>query len=413
MSLLPLRNSATMLTKVFRYSSKILTSPLAVRGHMAMSTSAITNDKKLFTPGPLGVSYDTKAAMLRDLGSRDVEFMDTIKYIRNRVLEVANISTDVYTMVPMQGSGTFAIEGVIQTMIPRKGGKLLIAASGSYGLRMAEITRYLDIETTLLKFNEDEKVDVNKVEEALKADPTVTHVSIVHCETSSGVLHPVEEVAAMVKRVNPNLIFFVDAMSSFGAVPLDVSNIDYLVTSANKCLEGCPGFGVVIARKENLLQCKGNSRSLSLDVFEQYVGLEKNGQFRFTPPTHAILAFKKAVEAWEQEGGIEGRSRRYQENRGILREGMEKLGFKEFLSKDHTGYIITSFFFPQHPNFDFVKFYSRLSDMNMVIYPGKVTEADSFRIGNIGDLHPSDMTELLDCIEKVCKELELPLPLPQ
>lgn len=377
----------------------------------ALSTSSARLDKKLFTPGPLGVNHETKTAMLRDLGSRDVEFMNTVKYIRQRVLEVAGISTDTYTMVPMQGSGTFAIEGVIQTMIPRQGGKLLIATSGSYGLRMEQIAKYLDIETTLLKFNEDKKVDVSVVEEALKADPSITHVSMVHCETSSGVVHPVEEVASMVKRVSPNAVFFVDAMSSFGGVPLEVSNIDFLVTSANKCLEGVPGFGVVIARKDKLMECKGNSRSLSLDVYEQYLGLESNGQFRFTPPTHTILGFKKAVECWEQEGGVEGRSNRYQENRRILREGMAKMGFKEFLSSDHTGYIITSFFFPRNPNFDFVKFYTRLSDMNMVIYPGKVTEADSFRIGNIGDLHAKDMTELLVCIETVCQEMGLSLPL--
>ena len=162
----------------------------------------------------------------------------------------------------------------------------------------------------MLKFNEDCKVDVDTIEEALKADPSITHVSMVHCETSSGVVHPVEEVAAMVKRVAPHVTFFVDAMSSFGGVPLDVTNVDFLVTSANKCLEGVPGFGVVIARKDQLMKCQGNSRSLSLDVYEQYVGLEANGQFRFTPPTHTILAFKKAIECWEQEGGVEGRSNR-------------------------------------------------------------------------------------------------------
>jgi len=270
--------------------------------------------------------------MLRDLGSRDVEFMDTIKHIRTRVLEVANISTDTYTMVPMQGSGTFAIEGTIQTMMPRSGGKLLVATSGSYGLRMTEITRYLDIDTTLLKFPEESKIDVTAIEEALRSDPSITHVSMVHCETSSGVVHPVEEVAAMVKRVRPDATVFVDAMSSFGGVPMDISNMDFVVTSANKCIQGVPGFGVVVARKDVLMGCKGNCRSLSLDIYEQYVSLEANGQFRFTPPTHAILAFKKALECWEQEGGVEGRSNRYQENRRLIRNGMTSMGFKEFLS---------------------------------------------------------------------------------
>lgn len=377
---------------------------------MSFSTSTYHNEKKLYTPGPLGVNYETKAAMLRDLGSRDIEFMDSIKHIRSRLLDLANIPKDVFAMIPMQGSGTFSIEAVIMTMVPKTGGKLLLAYTGSYGKRMAEIAKYSNIETVIVENNEDEKVDLKKLEEALKADKTITNVAIVHCETSSGVIHPIHEAAALVRKHAPQATFFVDAMSSFGAIPVDMTNIDFLVTSANKCIEGVPGFGVIIARIDELMKCRGNCRSLSLDIVEQYLALEKNGQFRFTPPTHAILAFKKALECLEQEGGFEGRGKRYKENRRIIRDGMNKLGFKEFLSDEHDGYIITSYRFPNDPNFDFVDFYSRLNQMDKVIYPGKVTDADCFRIGNIGDLHPQDMSDLLVCIEKVCNDMNMKVP---
>jgi len=374
------------------------------------SSSYQSKDKRLFTPGPLLTAYETKAAMQRDLGSRDVEFMDTIKYIRTKMLDVAGISTEEFTMIPLQGSGTFSVEAAIMTMVPKSGGKLLLCVNGSYGMRMIEIAKYSNIDVVVIRGKEENKLNVDEVKKALIADPTITNVAMVHCETSSGVIHPIHEVAEVVREHAPQATFLVDAMSSFGVFPIDMSNIDFLVTSANKCIEGIPGFGIVIARKEKLLQCKGNCRSLSLDIVEQYLGLEKNGQFRFTPPTHAILGFKKAVELWEAEGGVEGRSQRYKQNRSILRVGMKEMGFKEFLSEDHEGYIITSFFFPSDPNFDFVTFYSKLNAMDQVIYPGKVTDADCFRIGNIGDLKPEDMQHLLVCIKKVCGDMNISLP---
>jgi len=380
--------------------------------NMAFSTSASNRkDKLLFTPGPLGVSYDVKAAMLKDLGSRDIQFMDTIKYIRSKMLQVANISSDEFTMIPMQGSGTFAIEAVIMSMVPKTGGKMLLPYTGSYGKRMNDIAKYSKIETVVIESNENEYIDLNAIEDALIADKSITNVAVVHCETSTGVIHPIHEVGELVRKHAPQATFFVDAMSSFGAIPIDMTNIDFLVTSANKCIQGVPGFGVVIAQKDALMKCQGNCRSLSLDIVDQYLALEKNGQFRFTPPTHAILAFKKALEEWEAEGGVDGRAKRYSENREILRKGMSTFGFKEFLSPDHEGYIITSYRFPSHKNFVFKQFYDELNQLDMVIYPGKTTEADCFRIGNIGNLYPQDMLDLLDAIEKVCGKMNLQLPL--
>lgn len=369
--------------------------------------------KKLFTPGPLGVSLSTKEAMLTDLGSRDTAFIDTVKFIRERLVELSGASTEEYTAVPIQGSGTYSLESVLTTIVPKKG-KVLILENGAYGRRQAAICKVLNIEHRVESFAENEQVCPKRVAQILGHDSSFTTVSVVHCETSSGVLNPVVEIGKIVREKAPHVQYFVDAMSSFGAIPFNMieSNCDYLVSSANKCIEGVPGFGYAICRTKHLKSCKGMSRSLSLDLYEQYMGLEKNGQFRFTPPTHTMLAFRKALEELEAEGGVEGRANRYKANRKILREGMAKLGFEEYLDETlQDAYIITSFKYPTQQNFDFKIFYEKLSEKDQVIYPGKVLDADVFRIGNIGNLHPQDMEKLLQCIEEVCSEMNVTLPL--
>ncbi|EDO36761.1 predicted protein [Nematostella vectensis] len=370
-------------------------------------------DKKLFTPGPLGTSFTVKKSMLRDVGSRDEDFIDCVHFIRSKLLEIAGVSQAEYTAIPLQGSGTYAVEAVITTATPKTGGKLLVIVNGSYGKRMVKICEVSGIETIVLQGEEAQKVDLQSVENTLKQHPDLNGVCIVHCETSTGVIHPVEAVGKLVRMHTPNAFFFVDAMSSFGAVPLNLegAQITYMVSSANKCIEGVPGFSFVLAEKKHLLSCRGQSRTLSLDIVDQFEGLEKSGQFRFTPATHAMLAFRTALRELAEEGGVIGRAERYMENRHILHDGMRKLGFKEFLDDTHEGYIITSFFYPKHPNFDFTQFYKHLSAKDQVIYPGKVTEADCFRIGNIGHLFPKDMEHLLKCIEEVLADMDIPTPI--
>lgn len=305
------------------------------------------------------------------------------------------------------------MEAVLTTTTPREGGKVLIIENGSYGKRMAKICEVAGIETVVLHGEEDSKADLAEVEKILKSDQSITNVTMVHCETSTGVFHPVEAVGKLVKEHAPGASFFVDAMSSFGAVPLnlDLANIDFMVSSANKCIEGVPGFSFVLGKIESLMRCKGWARSHCLDIVDQYEGLEKNGQFRFTPATHAMLAFRKALSVFKAEGGVTGRANRYMENCHVLQAGMRKLGFKKFLDDTHEGYIITSYYNPKHFNFDFDEFYNRLNSKNQVIYPGKVSSADCFRIGNIGRLYPEDMEHLLECIKEVLGEMNIPLPL--
>lgn len=370
-------------------------------------------DKKLFTPGPLGVSRTTKEAMLRDLGSRDIEFVETVKLVRHELLSLAEISNNDFGAILLQGSGTYGIEATLQTTMPVTNGKLLILSNGAYGKRMDAICHRTKLAKHHINFDETQQVDLNVVETHLKTNPVYSAVAVVHCETSTGIVNDIDSLGKLVKKHCPGATYIVDAMSSFGAIPINFESscIDYLITSANKCLEGVPGFAIVIARLRHLRTCKGQSRSLSLDLLDQYQGLEDSGQFRFTPPTHAILAFQQALLELRKEGGIPGRARRYQANCETIRQGMQKFGFERLIPDKINGYIITSYLLPKDPNFTFEKFYNGLNILSQVIYPGKVTEQDTFRIGNIGHLFPNDMIELLLCVERVCRDMGVSVPL--
>lgn len=360
-------------------------------------------DKVLFTPGPLTTAPTVKQAMLRDLGSRDFAFIGAVRDIRRRLVALAGPGAPDYEAIPMQGSGTFSVEAVFSSVVPRDG-KVLLLVNGAYGKRMAQMCKVLGIATEVLEFPEDQWPDLARVEAALAAGG-ITDVAIVHCETTTGLINPVAEAGALAARFGAR--YFVDAMSSFGAVPLDLAaaKVDYLVSSANKCIEGVPGFGFVLARRAALLETEGRARSLSLDILAQWKGLEKDGQFRFTPPTHALLAFHQALLELEAEGGAEGRAARYRANYATLVNGMRALGFTEYLPVEKQGYIITSFRYPVHPNWDFEAFYKALNERGYVIYPGKVSNADCFRIGNIGRIFESDVHDLLGAIAGVKAEM--------
>ncbi|MEZ4867964.1 MAG: 2-aminoethylphosphonate--pyruvate transaminase [Caldilineaceae bacterium] len=367
-----------------------------------------TPDKLLFTPGPLTTSATVKEAMLRDLGSRDFEFIALVRDIRRRLVALGEVSEDDYTAILMQGSGTFGLEAVLSSTVAPDG-KLLAIVNGAYGRRLVQMARILRIPTLVLETEEDQTPDPAAVDALLAQDPAITHVSLAHCETTSGIINPVDAIGAVVQR--HQRIYFVDAMSSFGGMPLNLAacGIDYLVSSANKCIEGVPGFAFILARKRALLATEGYARSLSFDLLGQYRGLEQNGQFRFTPPTHTMLAFHQALLELELEGNVMGRAARYQRNHAVLLAGMRQLGFRTYLPEDKQGYIITAFRYPAHPNFDFTEFYQRLNDRGLAIYPGKTGNADCFRIGHIGRLYPTDMERLLDAIAAVLTEMEIQL----
>lgn len=365
-------------------------------------------DKALFTPGPLTTSRTVKQAMLRDLGSRDSAFVSVVSEARRRLLRLASADENEFTAVLMQGSGTFGLEAVVSSVIP-PAGKLLVLINGAYGERILKIAQVHRIPATPLRCAEDAVLNLDTLDAALVAEPDITHVAVVHCETTTGIINPMAAYGDVVRWHRRSYI--VDAMSSFGAYPvnLDKCGIDYLISSSNKCIEGVPGFSFVLARKAGLLASRGFARTLSLDLFAQWEGLERDGQFRFTPPTHAVLAFVQALRELEAEGGVEARARRYQRNCEITLAAMEKMGFQTFLRPEHRGYIITAFRYPDHPRFDFREFYERLSAKGHVIYPGKLSHADCFRIGHIGRLEESDVHALMLAVKATLAEMDIQL----
>jgi 2-aminoethylphosphonate-pyruvate transaminase len=364
----------------------------------------------LLTPGPLTTSRTTKEAMLRDWGSRDGEFIAMNKRVRERLVELAG-GTGTHVTVMLQGSGTFAVEAMIGTFVPR-GGKLLILINGAYGHRMAKMCGLIGRAFVSVEVPEDTPIDPNAVATRLAADPTITHVAVVHCETTSGVLNPLAEIAAIVATAGRRLL--IDAMSAFGAVPCDARKIrfDALASSFNKCIEGVPGATFIICRQSALEQTSGNAHSLSLDLHDQWVYMEKTGQWRFTPPTHVIAAFDRALAEHTAEGGVDGRGGRYRRNCQVLIEGMRAMGFKTLLPDAVQAPIIVTFHMPVDPRFDFNVFYDRLRDRGYVIYPGKLTVADSFRIGCIGQLTEADMRGALGAIRETLAEMGVGVPVP-
>jgi len=360
----------------------------------------MTADKLLFTPGPLTTSASVKAAMLHDAGSRDAEFLAVVRSIRERLLAIGGVASGPFECVLMQGSGTFAIESVISSAVPRDS-RLLVLINGAYGRRIAQIARVHGIEVETLETAENRKIAPEAVAARLATAPAVTHVAVVHCETTTGIVNPIEAIGAEAARAGAKYI--VDAMSSFGAIPISLgaAHADFLISSANKCIEGVPGFAFVLARRSSLETAQGRARTLSLDLFAQWAGLESDGQFRFTPPTHALLAFHQALLELEAEGGVAGRAERYRRNHEVLAKGMAELGFEPYLAPEDQSYIITTYRYPADPEFRFERFYSQLSELGCLIYPGKLGQEPCFRIGTIGRLQTSDVDQLLSAIRTV------------
>jgi 2-aminoethylphosphonate-pyruvate transaminase len=358
----------------------------------------------LLTPGPLTTAYGVKMAMLRDWGSRDGGFRSMTSKLRTELLDMIEDEANEFDCVPIQGSGTFAVEAMLGSLVARDS-KSLVLVNGAYGRRIAEILKYLGRRYVVIDKGDYLPPRGDEVASALAADKNITHVIVVHCETSSGILNPIGEISKAVYSAGCKLL--IDSMSAFGAIGLKAGDIRYdaFVSSANKCIEGVPGFGFVIARKSELEAAKGNSHSLSLDVYAQWTNMNNTQQWRFTPPTHVIAAFNEALRLHRAEGGVEARGRRYTRNRDVIVTGMRKLGFQTLLDSDWLSPIIVTFFSPADPAFEFEKFYQLLKQKGFVIYPGKLTIADSFRIGCIGQLDEHVMHQVVEAADHALKEM--------
>jgi 2-aminoethylphosphonate-pyruvate transaminase len=378
--------------------------PLQFNFNMSRSLPA-SKDKLLYTPGPLTTSQSVKTAMLHDAGSWHWEFNGKVEAIREKLLTLAGVSRATgWEAVLLQGSGTFGVEAVVQSCVPPQG-KVVVLSNGAYGERLAAMLQFARIEHVVLRTPEDQPNDPIALDELLAKDTAITHVAIVHCETTTGIINPIQKTGEIVRRHGRTYI--VDAMSSFGAYPIDLEacGIDYIISSANKCVEGVPGFSFVLARRAKLFATEGWARSLSLSLLDQLKGFEKNGQFRYTPPTHSILAFEQALSELELEGGIPGRASRYQNNHRTLLAGMTQLGFRSLLRPEVQGYIITSFIYPDSPQFSWTEFYRRVAEKGYLLYPGKISQADTFRIGNIGRLFENDMRSVVYAIGEALNEM--------
>ena len=358
----------------------------------------------LLTPGPLTTSFATKEAMLKDWGSRDGGFRAMTRDLRSRLLGLIGHGADSYDCVPMQGSGSYCVEAMLGSFVP-KDGKVLVLANGAYGLRASATMDYLGRAKVLLDKGDYLPPRGEEVAAILAGDPEITHVLAIHCETSSGILNPIEEIAEATRAGGRKLL--IDSMSAFGALPLHAEELGCaaFVSSANKCFEGVPGFGFVIARKDEIEAAKGNSHSLSFDVHAQWAAMEKTGQWRYTPPTHVVAAFVEALKQHEAEGGVAGRGARYMRNREVMVEGMRGLGFETLLADRWLSPIIATFFCPADPAFSFDQFYSLMKDRGFVIYPGKLTVVESFRIGCIGQLDEAVMRAVVAAAEEALEHM--------
>lgn len=358
---------------------------------------------KLLTPGPLTTTETVKNEMLFDHCTWDDDYKQITQKIRKELLELAHVSPEEYTAVLMQGSGTFGVESVLSSVVGTED-KLLIVANGAYGERMADIAKHNGISYTVYQQSYDKVPDAAEIAKILREDGAITHVSMVHSETTSGILNDIESVAKVVKAEGKT--FIVDAMSSFGSVdiPVEEWGIDFIISSANKCIQGVPGFSFIIARKKLLMESAGKARSLSLDLYDQWKTMEVDGKWRFTSPTHVVLAFAKAMEELKEEGGIPARNKRYTENNRLLIQRMKEMGMDTYIEEGHQGPIITTFFFPEDAVFTFSEMYEYIKERGYAIYPGKVTEAETFRIGNIGEIYKEDIEKLCTIMKEFLEE---------
>jgi len=369
-------------------------------------TCTMDRDRILLTPGPLTTTLRTKLAMLHDWGSWDADFNAVTAGVRHRLLDIVH-GHGTHVVVPLQGSGTFSVEAAVATVVP-KDGHVLVLDNGAYCKRAGKLTQMMGRRVTTVAFAEDAPVSPAVLDDHLRTDASITHVVLIHCETGAGVENPLADVAAVCERHGKGLI--VDAMSSFAALPIDARTVrfDALIAASGKCLEGVPGMGFVFVRKAVLDGCAGHSQSLAMDLHDQHQYMEKTGQWRFTPPTHVVVALAEAITQFVEEGGQPARLARYAANCATLVAGMRQLGLRPFLKPEHQAPIIVTFHAPAHPAYDFQRFYQAAKRRGFMLYPGKLTTVDTFRVGCIGAIGSLEMQQAVNAVGETLREMGIP-----
>jgi 2-aminoethylphosphonate-pyruvate transaminase len=368
----------------------------------------MTADPILLTPGPLTTSLRTKQSMLHDWGSWDGDFNAITARVRESLLRIIH-GEGTHECVPLQGSGTFSVEAAIGTLVPR-GGHVLVPLNGAYCQRIARMCQVLGRRLTTIAYAEDQPVRGSDIEAQLTQEPSISHVALVHCETSTGILNPLQEVAAVVARHGKGLI--VDAMSSFAALEIDARTtpFDALIAASGKCLEGVPGIGFVLARRSVLERCEGVSHSLAMDLFDQWTYMTRTTQWRYTPPTHVVAALDAALTQYFEEGGLEARGARYAANCRQLLEGLRALGLRSFLPAEIQAPIIVTVHAPQDPRYEFKRFYQAVKERGFILYPGKLTTVETFRVGCMGQLGAAGVPGAVTAIGAGLESLGIKVP---
>ncbi|KAG5508282.1 hypothetical protein JIQ42_08204 [Leishmania sp. Namibia] len=367
-----------------------------------------THKAILFTPGPLMTSETVKRAMLTDYASRDVRFMQAVKFSREELISIAGLDPQKWTCILQPGSGTMGIEAAISTIFPRTGGKFLLINSGKYSEKQAHIAKNLKFPMVELKLDEGEELKMISLETIIRANPDITTVGLVHHETSIGIVYPAEEIAEVVRHELPNVKIIVDGISAFGGIPCDYEKAcDVLVAAPNKCLHGVPGVSIILARRSLIEAAKGCARSATLDLSMQLASFDASGQFAFTPPVHVVMALQQALVEYKRDGGLIGRQKAYKAKAQLVRQAVKMMGFMLFLdeNKPSCANVVVCVKMPTDPRWNFKKFFTYLNEHGFIIYPGKASKAETFRFGIIGHTTLANCDSLMKCAKEALQSL--------
>ena len=363
----------------------------------------------LLNPGPATTTDSVKLAqVVPDICPREQKFGELMRSVADDLTAIAGGGAE-YASVLFGGSGTAAMDAVINSVIPPEK-KILIINNGAYGERMVKIAQAYRIGYIELRFPWDELPDIGKIEAALQQDAEIAVVGMVHHETTTGLLNPIQDIGALVRQYNK--LFVVDTISSFAGIPLDIKacNIDFMMSTSNKCLQGMAGIAFVICRIAELERIQSSPRrSFYLSLYDQYAYFERNLQMRFTPPVQTMYALRQAIDEFLAEG-MEQRYARYTRNWHVLRKGMQELGFRILTQPEQESHILITVEYPDSPAFDFDVLHDRLYERGITIYPGKTGKKDTFRLANMGAITEEDIQYFLGSLREILIELNIQLP---